>query len=87
MKDLFGVEITEKEYLAGGKPRSLSVYQRRQLGMDYRKAKEGEEQCGECSQHIVMAGAYHKCKLIGVSRSEATDIRVRHTCDRWEEIL
>ena len=88
MKDLFGVEITEKDYLAGGMHR-LSVYERRKMGMGYRLAHDKSQWCKLCGHHFehLHGRIYHKCELIGNSCCEATVIRVKHTCDRWEKIL
>ncbi len=61
----------------------LSKYQRIKASNHYRKST-GVNKCGNCAEHLKknMHGKnYHKCKLIGLSDSEATDIQVGAVCD------
>lgn len=65
----------------------LSKYQKFKAMNHYRKA-EGEKKCGNCASHLgggYHDKQYHKCKLIGLSHSMATDIRVGHVCDLHKE--
>lgn len=51
--------------------------------MKYRQAEPGEPTCKTCSHCMKLSyhgRNYYKCELIGDSRSEATDIRLKDTC-------
>lgn len=79
--DLFGgeTEILEQD----SNPNNMSKYQKTKLFYHYRKSTD-EKRCSNCSNHIgggYHGKQYHKCKLIGVSHSFATDIRVSAVCD------
>ena len=80
MKDMFGVEIvTVKKY--------GSKYLEFKGVNNYRKSDNKEVRCKTCEYY--MTGDYHtktlhKCELLGVSHSEATDLRVNNVCDKWE---
>jgi|WetSurMetagenome_2_1015567.scaffolds.fasta_scaffold898879_2 hypothetical protein len=61
----------------------LSKYQLFKKRNHYRKSN-GIEKCGNCAQHVSYKyhdKNYHKCRLIGISNSEATDIQVSAVCD------
>lgn len=61
--------------------------QRRKRDMGYRPAREGETTCADCVNCIRQSyhgKNYYKCDLIGISRSEATDIRLKDTCKHAE---
>jgi hypothetical protein len=83
IKNLFG-EIVEAE------PKikiRQSIYQRFKFYNNYRKC-DGLVKCGNCKHHKAFAyhnKIYHKCELLGISNSEATDIRVSSVCDKWEK--
>lgn len=52
--------------------------------LNYRRA-EGPRCCGNCQMHVVKkyARRYHKCLVLGDTCSNATDVRLRNTCDAW----
>jgi hypothetical protein len=82
MKDLFGVEISEDDYLSIP-PDRLGVYQKIKLSILYRKANVPFISCKVCTSRIRDIHhdkTYNKCKFIGISRSESSDILVDHTC-------
>ena len=65
----------------------LSKYQKTKRNNRYRKS-DGTYKCNNCYHHYLYEyhdKIYHKCELIGVSNSEATDIRSGHVCDKWKE--
>ena len=79
--NLFGElqEITEKK--------AMSPYQIIKCRNKYGPSKNSVERCKNCSHCIGMRGntkTFYKCKLIGVSNSEATDIRLKDTCNKFE---
>lgn len=85
--NLFG-EV--QKYYEPEKDVVLSPYQRLKQQMRYRKANplKGESYCKHCNYCIRMGyhdKVYYKCELIGISNSEATDIRVKNTCDRFKQ--
>ncbi len=41
--------------------------------------------CRHCVKIIHNGKTYYKCTLLGISNSEATDIRLSYVCDRWEK--
>lgn len=46
-----------------------------------------EKKCKNCKHSGYvhgLANQYFKCKLMGISGSAATDIRLRNVCDLWE---
>lgn len=84
MINLFGEEqkIPAKLTLIGE-----SIYMRFKRLNNYRKYEDINKRCKVCTEHL--AGEYHnkmlhKCKLIGLSHSEATDIRVNNVCDKFK---
>jgi hypothetical protein len=79
--NLFG-EMVEVDF---SRSKPLSVYQRFKLINRYRKSDS--PQCKTCKYHLVFEyhdKYYHKCELLGISNSEATDIRVSYVCNKWE---
>ena len=80
MIDLFGKEIPDHET----KPK-LSPYQTFKVVNRYRKRETKEQRCKACLYCMIHRHNrdYYKCKLIGMSASPATDIRVNHVCDRF----
>jgi hypothetical protein len=81
MTDLFGTD-----YTLPPKPNTAheSGYQFFKRQQHYRKP-DGIKKCKNC-QHRV-SGRYntkmlHKCELMGLSHSEASDIRVNNVCDK-----
>lgn len=83
MKDFWGNEIPDKE------PDKLkSHYQRIKAINNYRKSSSHEINCKNCGHRKTFEyhnRYYHKCKLIGESSSEATDIRLSCVCNKYEE--
>jgi len=81
-KNLFG-EMVEVD---NGKYKNLSKYQIFKQKNNYRKSDSGLK-CKNCNHHHRYEyhnKYYHKCDLLGVSNSEATDIRISFVCDKWE---
>ncbi len=69
--------------------RSQSSYQRFKILNHYGKVIGGFKRCKTCDHHRVFEyhdKYYHKCELLGISNSEATDIRVSYVCDKWKEV-
>ena len=68
------------------KPRGYqSSYQRFRSLNQYRKS-DSNQQCKNCKYHHACGyhnKIYHKCELLGISNSEATDIRVSFVCNKW----
>lgn len=62
------------------KPRSK--YQQWKLENNYRKADNGMR-CANCK--YITGTHFYKCKLLGLSCSPATDIRLSNVCDLFEE--
>lgn len=89
MKDLFGNDILISDYLKNPdkkEPNHESKYQKFKRENNYRKSSHKLERCKYCYNHT--HGTYrtkylHKCSLLGLSHSEATDIRTGHVCDKW----
>lgn len=79
--DLFGGETPMAEP-------ALSPYQKRKKQLQYRKAdKDSDERCKNCEHCIRISyhgKNYYKCELIGMSHSEATDIRLSYTCNQFK---
>lgn len=80
--DLFGgdTEIPERKVLR--KEKMLDVWAR---VANYRRAKEGENCCGDCKfiKGFRQSKTWYKCLNLGVTGSAASYIRVGHTCDNW----
>lgn len=62
------------------KPRSK--YQRWKLKNNYRKADNGMR-CANCK--YILGTRFYKCKLLGLSCSSATDIRLSNVCDLFTQ--
>ena len=79
--DIFG-NLVPVEHAVSRHPReTIKTRYRRMYGYDE------AHRCGDC-RHLVKTEAnrtYYKCELIGISASEATDIRLKDVaCKRWE---
>ena len=68
----------------------MSIYQKFKSDNHYQKAvnhnKDGR-MCAKCKfldYEPYHHKNYYKCKLLGTSRGEATDIRLSYVCDRFE---
>jgi len=82
--NLFG---KEQPYPEKHKVASESYYQRFKRINHYRLADHSDVSCKTCTNRrswFYHDKHYHKCALIGESHSEATDIRLKHCCDKWE---
>ena len=81
--DIFGGE-TPVEELGQRPPReTIKSAFRRMYGYD-ESHRCGD--CRHCEAHFRQK-TYYKCRLMGISASEATDIRLKDpACKRWESI-
>lgn len=80
--DLFSEEDTPV------KPPAQGHIQQRKKRLGYSPdGGDPEQRCGNC-RHLIKrtyhGRNYYKCALIGISHSEATDIRLAGRCKRWE---
>lgn len=85
MKDLFGKEVPD--YEIEKVPNTESWYQAVKRRSNYRQTTAKEKCCKYCKNKRTFEyhnKNYHKCMLIGISHSEATDIRLGNVCDKWE---
>jgi len=66
----------------------LSKYQEWKIKNKYRKAEASSgKKCRFCEYLISCCSGkvYYKCKWLGISRSTATDIRLGHVCNLYNE--
>lgn len=80
MKSLFGEDIPDIDAIH----RNSSLYQKFRARNHYGLAKSWIRSCKQCVNCIKSEyhdKNYYKCKLQGMSNSEASDIRLRNTCD------
>ena len=85
MKDLFGNETTLSPNKRYGHE---SEYQQFKRVNNYGSAVYKDKSCKHCvnkRKFHYNGKNYYKCILIGVSHSEATDIRLNRVCDKFEE--
>jgi len=82
--------VTEHPDIFGGDTRimtrALSAYQDFKQRNRYRLHEVEGQLCGSCEHFTRVFGntkMYSKCELLGISNSEATDIRKRDVCDLW----
>ncbi|RLB96131.1 MAG: hypothetical protein DRH90_24885 [Deltaproteobacteria bacterium] len=65
-----------------------SAYQITKARNKYRLAGSKTKSCKTCINCVYLESnsykKFYKCKLIGISSSEATDIRLKNTCDKHE---
>ena len=64
-----------------------SVYQITKARNKYGLAKNKTESCKHCIHCFYVEPTnkkYYKCKLIGNSACDATDIRLKNTCNKFE---
>jgi hypothetical protein len=80
MKDLFGVEITELEYLQN--EQSHGHFKKWKLMNRYRRSQNMGKKCSLCK--FFKHGKYKKCTVMGVSSSTASDIRSGYVCGLFE---
>ena len=65
-----------------------SSYQLAKLSIKYRLADDKKRSCKYCSNCFGVRGynkTFYKCKLIGNSSSEATDIKLKMTCNEFTD--
>ena len=79
---LFG-DLAKLETIGNAQKETIKSRFRRMYGFD------DEHKCGTC-KHLICNRHnnrnYYKCELMGISASEATDIRLHDTaCKRWEK--
>ena len=82
--NLFG-EIVDIDFT---QHKNNSRYQLFKQRHNYMKATYKAISCKTCDHHFRLEyhnKYYHKCELLGISNSEATDIRVSSVCNRWEK--
>ena len=82
MKDLFGSEITEAEYLQTHRPKTM--IERGLRKYRYRKREVAEKCCKTCMRSWQTGHGFYKCELVGCTASVASDIRAFNVCDAWE---
>lgn len=73
------IEVAEQKSIT---PRSK--YQKWKLENNYRKADNGMR-CANCVN--IVGTRFYKCRLLGISSSSATDIRLSYVCNRFEEYM
>ena len=82
--NLFG-EIVEIDFtIPKGHKSKYQLWKQRN---NYVKKNVTAISCKTCDHHRIFNyhnKIYHKCELLGISNSEATDIRVGHVCNKWE---
>ena len=52
------------------------------------QGKVDERTCWTCKSHLALeyhGKKYHKCVVIGMSHSDASDVQKRCFCDVWQE--
>jgi len=86
MTDLFGEEYTPPERRKMGYESAYQLFKR----VTHYRRSDTAQQCRFCIHRD--SGGYrtkmlHKCKLMGLSHSEASDIRLRNVCDKFEDNL
>ncbi|MCK5614008.1 hypothetical protein KAR91_69740 [Candidatus Pacearchaeota archaeon] len=82
MKDLFGNNITEKDFEPVRKTLKKTVLKH------YRKSEGKAERCKTCvniRKCEYNAKTYYKCFILGHSHGPATDIRLSYVCDFYKE--
>ena len=79
--DIFGNLVPVEHAVSRHPHETIKTRYRRMYGYDE------AHRCGDC-RHLVKKEAnrtFYKCELIGISASEATDIRLKDVaCKRWE---
>lgn len=79
MKSLYGYEIDD---IPPKPPRG--VFKKWKVENFYRKS-DGDKKCGNCCSFVELEHhnkTYFKCKLLGISNSEASDIRKSYVCNQ-----
>jgi hypothetical protein len=81
VKDLFGAEVSDAM-----PTKARSPFQAWKARYHYRDCTIMGESCRTCValvKNVTHSRTYHKCREMGVSSSEATDIRLHSVCDLW----
>ena len=82
--NLFG---EEQEIYIKPKHEYKSEYQKIKKKNNYKKSSDKYNRCGLCERAVKVEGHnrnYYKCKLIGISKTEATDIGLFSKCDMFK---
>ena len=85
MKSLFNEDIPDIPIEAP--TGNLGKYQMWKLENKYRKCSNPKERCGNCEHQVTVGGHsrnYHKCNLMGISKSSSTDILLSNVCSRFK---
>jgi len=80
VKDLFGAEITEKDF----DPRPKTMIERSLRKYRYRQRSNDVQCCRTCVRSFKKNGRFYKCNLVGCTASTASDIKAFNVCDAWE---
>lgn len=84
-KNLFG----EMQEVDESKRGTLSHYQQVKKRNKFGPSRNNVERCHNCVNLLMVRGNtknYYKCKLIGTSSSEATDVRLRDACNKFKHV-
>jgi len=81
--DLFGNEYDETK--VPEKKKIFGYYQQWKIDSQYRLSENKEESCFTCEHSFYWrySKKYYKCKKMGTSNSEASDIRLKNVCKFW----
>lgn len=81
-KDLFGKDTVYEEI------KKNSPYKDRKRAMNFRKASNKEKSCDTCKNHFIYMASkrFHKCKVLGDSRSQASDVKKSGLCDLYDKM-
>lgn len=70
--------------------RPLGRIQQIKQYIGYRTGDGSENTCRNCVNRFIFGSGgkgYHKCRHIGNSHCETTDIRLKNTCDRFKHLI
>ncbi len=79
----------ESKVIDKAKEAKASAYMIWKKRFNYRKSDSNVERCKNCIHHadgMYHGKTYHKCELLGISHSPATDIRISSVCNNWERV-
>ena len=84
MKDLFDREVKPPDMT---KKKQLGVYQQWKARNGYRLGTKDQccKLCKNRQSGQYHGKVYHKCNLLGMSHSTATDIRLKNVCNLFEK--
>lgn len=80
-QDIFGSFVYEADLL----PTPQTRIQRALGRYHYRQSTERVKCCKTCGLVSRNFGRYYKCRLVGFSCCQATDVRARNVCDAWRK--